>query len=105
MDKTQLRDGLMRELRRMTKPDIIAGRRAFAEGEIAALYCRDGWEGGRPPAGGWGGSPPAAGGRSPQRGRPWNRAPGTPPKLFHSPWGREERPTAFPPTRQVFSVG
>ena len=39
MDKTQLRDGLMRELRRMTKLDIIAGLREFVEGEIAALYC------------------------------------------------------------------
>ena len=45
MDKTQLRDGLMRELRRMTKLDIIAGLREFVEGEIAALYCLNEAEG------------------------------------------------------------
>ena len=57
------------------------------------------------PTGWCGGFAPAVCGRLPQQGRPLKRAPCTPPKLFHSPWGREERPAAFPPTRQVFSVG
>ncbi|HIX50567.1 MAG TPA: winged helix DNA-binding protein [Candidatus Borkfalkia faecavium] len=50
MDKTQLRDGLMRELRRMTKLDIIAGLREFVEGEIAALYCLNEAEGALAPS-------------------------------------------------------
>ncbi len=49
------------------------------------------------PTGWCGGFAPAVCGRLPQQGRPLKRAPSTPPKLFHSPWGREERPAAFPP--------
>ncbi len=38
MDKKELRDGLIRELWRMTKMDIIGHLQEFVEGETAALW-------------------------------------------------------------------
>ena len=38
MDKREVRDGLIRELWRMTKMDIISHLQEFVEGETAALW-------------------------------------------------------------------